>query len=111
MDILKTTIHKAHKQHRCNYCNGLILPNERYEAQVIKGDYFYTWKSHISCQKIAFKLQMFDNCDQGVTSDDFHEYISEEYMKLQGDKENYDYPEFPLRLAFVCNHYENEKKV
>jgi hypothetical protein len=37
---------------------------------------------------------MFDYCDEGVTSEDFHDNITEEYFKIIGDD-----PE-PKKLSF-----------
>lgn len=48
---------------------------------------------------------MFDDCDNGVTSDDFYEIISEKYRELQSDKEEYPHKTFLEQLDFVCTHY------
>ncbi len=106
MEILSTRIRKAKKTHHCNFCNGIIAIGAQYEARAIKHfDHFYTWKSHIRCNKIAEELDMFDLCDDGVTADDFREIIMQEYITLQTDKENYPFPEFQGLLDFVCNHH------
>ncbi len=106
MEILSTITRKAKKVHHCNYCGGVIPIGEQYEARAIKGnDLFYTWKSHVRCNKIAEELDMFDLCDDGVTADDFREFIMQEYISLQTNKENYPFPEFQELLNFVCNHH------
>jgi hypothetical protein len=109
MEILSTKIRKAKKTHHCNFCNGVITVGEQYEARAIKFDNeFYTWKSHIRCSKIANKLNMYDECEDGVTADDFQEIVMQEYINLQIDKENYPFPEFQEMLNFVCNHHRIE---
>jgi len=106
MEMINTKIIlKARKKHKCNFCNGIINIGESYEKQVLKYDDLYIWKSHLRCKEIANKLSMWEFCDEGVNEDDFFEYINLEYIKLQGDKEDYPYPEFQERLEFVCNHH------
>jgi len=107
MTILRSGFHKAKKEHRCNFCNGIIPVGEEYEYQVIKGDGFYVWRSHTRCSWIANKLDMYNECEDGVTSDDFQEYINREFFDLQGDEQNPSYMEFKERLDFVYEHYKN----
>lgn len=78
MEILKNQIQKAKKIHRCDYCHLHIQEGELYEYSAIKnGSDFYTWKAHIDCQKLARKLNMFQDSDEGVNSDIFDSYINE----------------------------------
>jgi hypothetical protein len=80
MELLKNCQVKARKPHKCNWCNLEIQVKEIYENSVIKNEgCIYTWKNHIRCRKIASKLDMFSDCEDGVTSSDFHEYIRSEY--------------------------------
>jgi len=78
MDVLSTTIHKARKDHACDYCGLNISIGEEYQNQtnVYDGE-LYHWKSHLSCVEIARKLKMFENCwyDEGVTAEHFQETV------------------------------------
>lgn len=113
MEILSTKTRKAKKIHHCSYCGGVISIGEEYGAIAIKAyGQFYTWKSHNKCDKIVAKLNMIDECEDGITEDDFREIITQEYISLQTDKENYPFPEFPKILDFVCNYHgiKDQKK-
>lgn len=78
MEVLKSQIQKAKKVHRCDYCHLHIQEGELYEYSAIKnGSDFYTWKAHIDCQRLAIKLHMFEESDEGVTSDIFDSCINE----------------------------------
>jgi hypothetical protein len=106
MEILREKIRKAKKLHHCSYCGGVIPIGEEYGASTIKAfDQVYTWKSHNRCDKIVGVLDMMDECDDGITQDDFQEIITQEYIQLQTDKENYPFPEFQELLNFVCSHH------
>jgi hypothetical protein len=88
MDILRTSTPIAKKDHKCNYCGFLIPKGEKYIYTPIKGDHFFVWKSHLKCQRLAEELDMFDGCDEGVTENDFYEFINEEYHSRWLDEEN-----------------------
>lgn len=105
MDTLCTKIQKAKKDHKCNFCGFVIPKGTNYQYQAIKGDYFYTWKSHLRCLDIAGKLKMWNDCDEGVTEEDFYEIIKEEFHKLQ-TTEDYIIPDFKGQLDFVCNEHK-----
>lgn len=123
MTVLRYSHPIAKKEHRCNFCNGIIQIGEKYnyQANIFDGD-FYAWKSHIRCLEIASKLKMYEHCDEGVTEDDFYESIKEEYMYLQSkyNNEEYEnlsdkYPSFKEQLDYVCwihlnNHPVHEKE-
>ena len=78
MEILKNQIQKAKKIHKCDYCHLQIKEGEFYEYSAINnGSDFYTWKVHVDCQRLAVKLNMFDESEEGVSSDIFDYYINE----------------------------------
>lgn len=106
MKILSTTTPKARKQHRCDYCYGFIEIGEVYENNSIENDgTVYTWKSHINCQKLAKKLNMFEeNRDNGVTEDVFTEYIIEEYSTITEENSTEKIP-FSQKLEIVIKHH------
>jgi hypothetical protein len=109
MDIITALkIVTARKQHNCNYCGGIIQVKERYNYSVLKYDDIYSWKSHSRCDEIVSKLRMHDNCDEGVTMDDFYEIIKDEFHKLQ-TTEDYEVPDFQGQLNFVCDQLLNSK--
>lgn len=104
---------KANKQHRCNYCLGIIEKGETYEKTFLIQDDCYTWKSHLKCQEIASKLKMFDNEDYGVTDEIFIENIKFEYITIMEEyhseifeSEDFIYPSFIERLNFVIAHHK-----
>jgi hypothetical protein len=85
MEIIEDGKHIARKEHECNFCHGVINIGEEYEYQKNKHDgEFYTWKTHIKCSELATALKMYENCcyDEGLTDDDFYEYISEAISDL-----------------------------
>jgi hypothetical protein len=96
---------KARKKHRCNYCQYPINIGDTYlrSTHVAFGD-MYTWKSHEHCDKIAEKLKMFEDAQEGLTSDDFIEHIISEYDNLDGPKMPRG-TEFKHYLDFVINHH------
>ena len=99
----------AKKEHICNFCGGVIQKRELYDWQkLIYDEHLYVWKSHISCSDIMLKLNMQDECDEGVTEEDFHEFIKEEYRYImqENHREEYEsasfiYPSFFEQLEFV----------
>jgi hypothetical protein len=104
--ILDPNPTKARKTHRCDFCQYLINTGDTYlrSTHVAFGD-IYTWKSHQQCDDIAVKLNMFEDCDEGLTSDDFIQYIISEYDNLDGPKMPRG-TEFKYFLDFVINHHK-----
>jgi hypothetical protein len=100
---------KARKNHRCNYCQCTIIIGYTYikSTHVAFGE-IYTWKSHQHCEKIAQDLNMFEECDEGLTSSDFIEYIITEYDNIDGPKMPRG-TEFKYYLDFVINYNKSNK--
>ena len=71
METLSNSKPKARKDHRCDYCGGVVNKGE-----------IYTWKAHLSCTKLANDLNMFEESSEGVTDADFQEYVAEKYHDL-----------------------------
>ena len=95
---------KARKDHKCNFCGGNIEKGTEYQRQgFVCDNQVYTWKSHLRCDKLCSKLRMYDDCDEGVTNEDFYETICVEYYNLFGDNKRLTFQE---RLDIVCNHYQ-----
>jgi len=109
MDTLRQTTPKARKEHICDFCNKKKKKGEKYNYSIHVGDYIYGWKSHIKCSDIVNELDMYKDCDDGVTDSDFNEYIREEFISLQTE-DNFEYPDFQGQLDFVINYYDNLNK-
>ena len=79
---------KAKKEHRCSFCNSMIREGMTYITSTHKQDgKVYDWKSHTYCDKIADKLNMYDEeCDEGLTQDSFQEHIYHAYLDLMISK-------------------------
>lgn len=103
---------KAKKEHKCDFCLEPIQKGSIYLKSVYKYDDIFSWKNHLCCSEIASKLKMYDDCDEGVTTDDFIESIKDQYSKIMSETQNdiyeskdFVYPKFKERLIFVLNHY------
>jgi hypothetical protein len=114
MERLSDSTPTARKEHKCNFCGGIIGVGEKYERQTNKHDGdIYTWKSHFKCSLIASELRMFDECDEGLTDEDFYESITNEYSNIMSkefaelyESKGFIIPDFLGQLDFVCKHYK-----
>lgn len=112
-EISPTKPVKAKKRHVCNYCGCHIEAGETYNRTVLKYDDVYTWKSHPRCDKIANKLNMFDDCDdEGIGADYFQTFIQETFIDIWREKDieyyeskSFVYPKFKEQLDFVCQYH------
>lgn len=74
---------KASKDHQCNFCCEKIKKGETYITSTHKQDgTIYDWKTHKHCSDIASRLKMYEDCDEGLSGDDFQEVIHGEYFDL-----------------------------
>lgn len=73
---------KAIKEHRCSFCGVKIVIGEKYMKSVHIYDNIYTWKAHKYCHDLSHDLNMYDDCDEGVTQDDFVESVREYHHDL-----------------------------
>lgn len=112
METLSRKESKARKEHYCDWCGDVIKIGEIYDSSfnVSDGD-SYNWKNHKRCAKIAHKLNMFDECDDGVNEEDFQSSITEFFTELKEDSEGIvlrwnQLPVFIDRLDYVCNYFE-----
>ena len=80
MVTLDRKIRVANKEHKCDLCGFKIEVCEKYDWQknVFDGN-LYEFKMHLSCLELASKLNMFEECDDGLTGDDFIEFVEQEY--------------------------------
>lgn len=113
MEVLSSKITKAIKFHVCDYCGQHIEKGTMYKSESNKSDVgLYSWKSHLHCGKIANKLNMFDDVDEGLTAEGFRENISVEYdtiMRLHNEgifeSKGYKHPKFSEQLKFVLDYH------
>lgn len=78
---------KARKNHLCNFCELVISKGTVYDNQTnIFDGQIYTWKTHLECTKLADELKMYDYVDEGLSGEDFQEYIKEEFCRLESEK-------------------------
>jgi hypothetical protein len=104
---------KANKDHKCNFCCQIIDKGGNYlKSTHVCDGHLYEWKSHIYCSKIASKLRMYDDVDDGVTDEHFQETIRCNYQDIMSEHHNelykskdFVYPEFSEQLDFLLNHY------
>lgn len=66
----------ARKQHKCNFCGGIIEKGEKNDNATLEFDgTVYTWKSHLHCLNIASEIDDYD--EEGISEDDFATWINE----------------------------------
>jgi len=97
---------KARKQHRCNFCSYKIEKGSTYLRTTLKNDgELYTWKAHDLCNEISNKLKMYDDCDEGLTTDMFQYEIINEYQNITNYKGHSFKEPFIFYLNVVLNHH------
>lgn len=113
---------KASKEHQCNFCTEKIRVGEKYETSVHKCDgQIYPWKTHKHCSKIAIRLKMYDECDEGLTGDMFQETIHcvhDDIMigmlptddKYNDVKQQLRHVRFRDKLFYVIRYFSNIDK-
>ena len=114
METISTVKRKARKQHKCDFFFFLIQIGETYELQINSSEgTLYSWKSHLSCNEIASKLDMYDYCDDGLDGEGFKENIRTEYQNIMQSKFNeiyeskdFSFPVFSEQLDFVKKHHD-----
>ncbi len=79
MDTLSYGKRKANKDHKCDYCNGIIKKGETYKWSTHVDDDVYTWKAHLHCQELVSLLDI-DYGVNGISQDCFYEYVNEYFQ-------------------------------
>lgn len=75
MEELSRTQPIARKQHRCDFCAGIIEKGEKYDHSTYSSNgSVYTWKSHLHCLALTSEM---DCNEDGISSDDFEEWVHE----------------------------------
>lgn len=91
MEVLDSTQPISNKKYECNFCNGIIKKGEKYNNASCKfGGDIYSWKSHLSCFELTGILAMEHEGD-GITSDDFWEYVTDAFLKLSDPARNSEF--------------------
>lgn len=72
----------AKKSHRCDYCGMPIDIGQQYNRSFNVGDSAFTWKSHIHCENLVQKIVVWDDLDEGCSSDDFWRHVAAEWEKI-----------------------------
>lgn len=107
------TLKKSNKEHKCDFCGQVIEKGTKYYSATYSNPDVYSWKTHKYCMDISSELKMYDDCDEGVTSEDFKENITVEYQRILSEEFNevyeskaFIYPSFDKQLLFVLNHHK-----
>jgi len=107
MEVLKSKIIIANKNHKCYFCNKIIKKGDKYKYQfnVDNGD-FWEFKAHYSCDRLADRLNLYKDCaDEGVSDDLFQEAVIDLYRDIIKPLENHDLPDFNEILTIVKEKY------
>ncbi len=113
MNIVSDRKVKARKEHRCDFCNGIIKKNEIYRTVFVVDDYPYTWKSDLSCDALVDKLNMIDYSNgEGISEELFVDTVMNEFYNIQSDFPTPDLKEklsFNDKCIFVKKFYSIEQ--
>lgn len=87
--ILKESKPTARKEHRCDYCNGIIKIGTRYHRDtLIYDDKPYDWCCHSECSEITHDLKMWDWVRyEGLSQQEFIDCVNEYIYDTHYDKE------------------------
>lgn len=99
----------ARKKHVCDFCGCIIEPGTKYHRHTLVEDGgvgIYDWVTHDECEDIASKLDMYRNCYDGVTQDDFCNYVHE-YTHYFFEDEKGNLPDEILKM----NVFERVKHI
>lgn len=81
-DTLENRIVTARKNHQCPACGLLIEKGTSYQKSVLVEDgYFFTWRLHIPCHKLAMKLYIDEDCWNNI--EDYQTEFRAELKKIE----------------------------
>lgn len=87
LETLSSKEVKARKEHTCMWCGGKIPKGEVYDRASMKYEGVpYTWVNHLKCSRLCSELNM-ENDGEGITDEDFMEYIQEFLMDNMSEDE------------------------
>lgn len=90
VEVLNSWHPVAKKEHRCQYCGGVIKVGKKYMRQTnVYEWHIYDWICHCDCEKIASELDMFGRTwRDGIDADEFNEFVWNAIYELrQNDEE------------------------
>lgn len=106
----------ARKEHRCNFCGGVISVGEKYNRQTnVYDGRVYDWVSHCECSELACELDMFDDCDEGLDDDGFidslNQYVYDNHYddKIDDIAKDWQLPRYEL-VKKVSNELKKGKE-
>jgi hypothetical protein len=113
---------KANKDHVCSFCGEKIYKGDTYNKSTHEYDgSVYDWKTHKHCADIAQRLNMYEQCEEGVTQDDFIEFVSNKHDDLlidiipDEDVKKYSdiiqqlrHVRFRDKLSYVIRHFAKQ---
>ena len=72
VELIESSIKKARKSHRCDYCGEIIEKGEEYDYQknIFDGT-FYEWHTHLACSHVASAIWDYVDPDDGMSDQDF----------------------------------------
>lgn len=93
---------KARKDHKCDFCGLTIKSKSIYRnCTVVDNGSVYKWKTHLSCDELAEKLNMYANgTGDGIGNSDFHDYVWE-YVRDNCTEKEYETFEWEQAIAFA----------
>ena len=93
LETLSDSKPRAKKEHRCDWCGGIIKKGEIYHKSNLKcyGE-LYSWKNHVKCSWICSQLNM-SHEGNGITDEDFMDYVYE-FLRDSMSEEEYDNLDF-----------------
>lgn len=78
MEVIRTKIKIARKEHRCSFCGCKISKGEQYRHSTNKCDgSLYVWRAHLHCQTLCGEIWNYVDPDEGMTSDQFIDAVRE----------------------------------
>ena len=87
METISVKAVRARKGHTCDMCGRAIKKGDEYEVQTNKNDgMLYIWKNCLACIPTVHKMQKEGCYPDGITSEDYKEYIAEHGEVLGDDK-------------------------
>ena len=62
-------------KHICDFCGDTIEKGTKYNRDVFKDDYIFTWNSHFSCDELVKKMNMYEESNYEGVSEEFFRYF------------------------------------
>lgn len=99
----------ARKEHRCDFCRGIIKKGEKYDNATLKYDgSLYRWKSHLHCLELASTVAAEYDEGDGITADSFEEAIWNYVCKYHYDEEEWENNTIPELAKMIYEEIRNK---